>query len=201
VLALENWETSAYLEALGQLFDDADLGELVALYQALPILPHPTALVTRAAEGVRSNMKAVFEAVALRNPYPAEFLDTGAFNQMVLKCLFVGSPLHWVFGLDDRVNGALAGMVCDYARERWAASRSVPPELWRVVGPVADGPMLELLARALREGSDIEKMAVILACTEQSGAAAVIGTADSALVTRIAREGIDWEKLAAWAKE
>ncbi len=45
-------------------------------------------------------MRVVFEAVAHRNPYPAEQLPEAAWNQMVLKALFVGSRLAPIVGLD-----------------------------------------------------------------------------------------------------
>ena len=88
-------------------------------------------------------MRVVFEAVAHRNPYPAEHFAEPAWNQLVLKALFVGSPLDPIVGLDARRNPTLARMLCDYAHERWAASRPVSPELWRCVGPFATGPMLD----------------------------------------------------------
>jgi len=125
LLALPAADAKAHLGVVDQLCEDADLGELVAIYQALPLLPFPEEYRARAAEGIRSNMNAVFEAVALRNPYPSEFLDEPAWNQLVLKCLFVGSPLYLVYGLDDRANPPLAKMLCDYAHERWAANRPV----------------------------------------------------------------------------
>ena len=46
------------------------------------------------AEGIRSNMRAVFEAVAHRNSYPARAVRRAtAGTSMVLKALFVGAPL------------------------------------------------------------------------------------------------------------
>jgi len=149
VLALPQDNTEKYLRMLEQVFTTADVGELVALYQALPLLPYPEQHRARAAEGVRSNMTAVFNAVALRNPYPAEYFDRLAWNQMVLKALFVGSPLHLIQGLDRRANQPLAQMLIDYAHERWAAKRSVSPELWRLVGLFADAAMLADLERSL----------------------------------------------------
>ncbi len=132
VLALPKDDSEKYLHTLDQVFTTADIGELVALYQALPLLPEPERLQKRAAEGVRSNMTAVFNAIALRNPYPAEYFDNLAWNQMVLKALFVGSPLL-IYGLEARMNPQLLRMLLDYADERQAASRSVSLELWRLV--------------------------------------------------------------------
>ena len=48
----------------------ADAAEAIALYRGLPLYPGPERLEPQAAEGVRTNMRAVFEAVAHRNPYP-----------------------------------------------------------------------------------------------------------------------------------
>lgn len=153
-----------FTRALDQLFGAADLGELVCLYQALPLLPWPERHVRRAAEGVRSNMLPVFQAVALRNAYPAAWLDEGAWNQMVLKAVFVGCGLGGITGLDRRANPALARMLADYARERRAASRPVAPDLWRPVGPHAEGQaMLGLLQQALADPDPAQQSAAALA--------------------------------------
>lgn len=123
---------------LDLLFGHADVDEAVALHQALPLLPRPADHVARCAAGIRTNMTAVFVAVAHGNPYPAERLPEAAWNQMVLKAIFVEAGLGPVVGLDARANPALARMLCDFARERRAAGRPVSPELWRCVEPFAD---------------------------------------------------------------
>ena len=53
-------EPEAFVGVLDQLFGVGDVGELVALYQSLPLLPHPAMHVLRAAEGIRTNIKSVF---------------------------------------------------------------------------------------------------------------------------------------------
>ncbi len=178
VLSLPSNDANKYLQTLSQVFAAADVRELVALYQALPLLPYPEKLCDRAAEGIRSNMTAVFNAVALENPYPAEYLDNLAWNQMVLKALFVGSPLHSIQRLDERANPELARMLVDYAHERWAARRDVSPELWRCVGRFANSEILADLERVLTESHAqtdsngkgqqklIERTAAALACAD-----------------------------------
>ena len=178
VLSLPSNDANKYLQTLSQVFAAADVRELVALYQALPLLPYPEKLCDRAAEGIRSNMTAVFNAVALENPYPAEYLDNLAWNQMVLKALFVGSPLHSIQRLDERANPELARMLVDYAHERWAARRDVSPELWRCVGKFANSEILADLERVLTESHAqtdsngkgqqklIERTAAALACAD-----------------------------------
>ena len=153
----------AFVRRLDQLCATADVDELVAFYRGLPLYPDPPRHRMRASEGVRSNMSVVFEAVAHHNPYPAEQLPEEAWNQMVLKALFVGSALDPIVGLDRRANATLARMLGDYAHERWAAGRPVSPELWRCVGPFASGPMLDDLGRVLETGKPPERAAAVLA--------------------------------------
>ena len=141
------------MRRLDQLCATADVDELVAFYLGLAVYPDPPRHRLRAAEGLRTNMSVVFESVAHRNPYPAEQLSEEAWNQMVLKALFIGSPLHPIVGLDRRANSVLARMLCDYAHERWAAGRPVSPELWRCVGPFASGPLLADLGRVLERAA------------------------------------------------
>jgi hypothetical protein len=118
LLSLNGDDAQAFAAELQKLATCADLEELVALYQSLPLLPCPEHHPAFATEGVRSNMTAVFNAVALRNAYPAEHLDEATWNKMVLKAAFVGSPLHLVYILHRRANPALAHMLTDYAHER-----------------------------------------------------------------------------------
>lgn len=176
VLALPQDNATQYLETLERVFTAADIGELIALYQALPLLPYPEQLRTRAAEGIRSNMTAVFNAVALRNPYPAEYLDDLAWNQMILKTLFVGSPLYLIQGLEERANPKLAKMLIDYAHERWTAKRSVSPEIWRLIGKFANTAMLADLERVITDPHPVQQAAAALACAKcpEPGAQALL---------------------------
>ena len=133
LLSLASNNQEQYYILIKQLFKTADVKELTALYQALPFLPEPQLYYHLATEGIRSNMTDVFKAIALYNSYPATYFDELAWNQMVLKALFVGSPLYKIQGLEQRANPTLAKMLVDYAHERQAANRSVSPELWQLV--------------------------------------------------------------------
>jgi len=162
-LQRDSRDRARWLREIAMLFEHADLGELVALHQALPVLPNPDALADRCAEGIRSNMTDVFRAVAHRNPYPSENLSDSAWNQMVLKALFVEVGLADVVGLEERANAALARALCDFAKERWAAGRPVNPEVWLCVGPHADSEGVEALDRALTTGDEATKAAATAA--------------------------------------
>lgn len=172
LLSLPATEPTALVAILDQLSSTGEVGELVAIYQSLPLLPFPEAHVLRAAEGIRTNIKAVFCAVAHSNPYPAEQFNDDQWNQMVLKCQFIGVPMSPIVGLDQRSNPALSAMVLDYIHERTAAKRVVAPELWRCVGRHADDKALSELHTVLTTGSVVEKYAAGLALSESSEPAA-----------------------------
>lgn len=129
MLALPAPDPAPWLTTLDRCFHAGTIEELVALYQTLPLLPHQQLLDLRAAEGVRNAMTPVFAAVALDNPFPAERLADGAFNQMVLKGFFNGLDSRRIVGLDRRRNAELGRMLANYACERRLASRPVDPAL------------------------------------------------------------------------
>lgn len=162
VLSYPETQHELYMAMLDQMMAAGEVSELVALYQMLPLLPGQASHVPRAVEGLRTNIKPVFAAIAHRNPFPVEQFSEAQWNQMVLKALFVELPLWPIVGLDERINEPLMRMLCDYAHERWAAHRAVSPELWRCVGPVANERALEDLAEVLRNGAPAERQAVVL---------------------------------------
>ncbi len=144
----------------------ADYNELIDLYSSLSVISPSEKLTTQAADGLRTNTRAVFESIAHHNPYPAENFDEQRWNHMVLKALFIDSTLGPIIGLDSRRNKNLADMLYDYAKERRAAGRTVSAELWRCVGPFATGELLSELTRVLRSDNNNEQMAAALAVSE-----------------------------------
>lgn len=168
LLSLPHTDADHYSRIVLKLFSTADMGELVALYAALPLLPHPEKFIHQATEGVRTNMGTVYEAIALDNPYPAENFTEAAWNQLVLKTIFTGKSLNRVYGLDERSNPELARMLHDYAHERWAASRPVSPELWRPVGPYINEAILPDIFRLFNSANETEQEAAALACSESN---------------------------------
>ena len=138
-----------FAETFKDLRRTADAAEMIALYRGLPLYPEPEALDFEVGEGLRSNLRPVFEAIAHRNPWPRDHFDEHRWNHMILKALFVGARLAPVVGLAERANPELARILCDYADERWAAGRPVTPELWIPVRPFAGDPKIDAaLARA-----------------------------------------------------
>ena len=144
----------------------ADLSEAITFYRGLSLYPHSAELDSQVGEGLRTNMRAVFESIAHRNAYPREYFDENRWNHMVLKALFIDSSLAPIQGLDERANIDLARILCDYAHERWAAHRTVTPELWRCVGPFARDDMLEDLLKVSNSELLVEQEAALLALSQ-----------------------------------
>ncbi len=194
--ALSERSKTEFLDKLEKLFNSSDVEEAVALYQSLPVLPYPLDLQKRAAEGIRSNMTSVFNAVALRNPYPADYLDEDAWNQIVLKSLFVGSPLYLIQGLDRRSNKNLAHMLVEYAHERWSAGREVSPELWRPVGPFIDQRYIDDIKKVLNHTDAIHKHAGVLALSDSNSteAKALLKEYDD-ILSHIHKQNITWDTI------
>ncbi|MEP3331997.1 EboA domain-containing protein [Sedimentitalea sp.] len=118
----------------------SDVAEMIALYRGLPLYPEPETLDFEVGEGLRSNIRAVFEAIAHDNPYPRDHFDDHRWNHMILKALFVESRLTPILGLRARANPELARILVDYAHERMAAARQVPGDLRIPLEPFRDLP-------------------------------------------------------------
>jgi hypothetical protein len=193
-------ELSRRIADFAALFRDlcrtAEVSEAVAFYRGLPLYERPAELEAQAAEGARSNMRVVFEAVAHRSPYPREHFDEQRWNHMILKALFVGSPLAPIQGLDERRNPELAAMLCDFAHERWAAGRTVSPELWRCVGPFAGEAAVADLKRLLETGTgqDRQAAALALSASPHPGARALLD-AHRDLAHKAAGGALTWDHV------
>jgi len=149
---------SPFSERFKDLRRTSDVAEMIALYRGLPLYPEPETLEFEVGEGLRSNIRAVFEAIAHHNPYPRDHFDEHRWNHMILKALFVDSTLSPIVGLEERANPELARILVDYAQERWAAGRPVTDELWIPVKPFRNDPAIaEQLNKAIRDGQLTEE--------------------------------------------
>jgi hypothetical protein len=189
-------EKEAWLKAVNQLFETGDIHEQQALYAALPVMPYPSDMLNRAIEGCRTNMTIIFDAIALNNPYPAQYFPEANWNQMVLKSIFMQRPIYRIQGLDERRNQALAEIASDFAHERWAAGRNVMPELWRLVIPFLDERLVEDLRKVVFSEDQLEAEAGILAVYQCNyPPAKQLLQACSEEVMAIGYKEITWEKI------
>jgi hypothetical protein len=196
VLASFDGDGAAFAHRLETLARSAEIGEHIAILRGLPLYPAPERLVPIAGEGVRSAVQPVFEAVAHNSPYPAAHFPEPMWNQMAVKALFIGSRLGPIQGLDERRNEELARMLVDYAHERWAARRTVSPELWRCVGPFAGERYFADLLKVFRSGGGEERKAAALALAECPLPEALIALETAPTLWRDIRSGrLTWDHI------
>jgi len=122
-----------FVDTLTTLYRTGSDREQISILRALPFLPDQGNLVPLAREASRTNDVAVFRALACQSAFPARHLPDPAFEQLVLKALFVGVPLDEILNLDSRVTPELKRMVADFADERRAAGRPVPTDVPRLL--------------------------------------------------------------------
>jgi hypothetical protein len=198
LLQLPATDKAVYVKAIEGLFDAADMNEQVALYGALPLLPWPEAWILRTAEGIRSNIGTVTDAIMLDNAYPAANLPEPAWNQLVMKAIFVEKPIHRIIGLDSRANRPLAAVLTDHAHERWAAGRKVNPLIWRLVSPFIDHTNFADIQRVWHSENNAEHEAAALACAAATYAPArQLLEKDPQLKEEIENKTITWDTVAA----
>lgn len=142
----------------------ADTGELETFLKFLVLLPDPENYRSQAVEALRSNIGAVFNAVAMHNPYPALYFNDQQWNQMYLKAAFMQQDLMGILSVEERANKDLVRIISDYAHERWAASREIDPYFWRPVSQFLDGSLLGDMERLFQSESILERRAAALCC-------------------------------------
>ena len=74
VLVVAGDNGNNFADKFSNLCRYADVAEAVALYSGLPLYPEQQLLEPQVGEGLRTNMRSVFEAIAHRNPYPCEHI-------------------------------------------------------------------------------------------------------------------------------
>jgi hypothetical protein len=166
LILLENSAHENSITQIETLFDTAEINESIALLSALPLFNQPEKWLHRATDAVRSNIGDVFNSFAFGNPYSAKYFSELAWNQLVLKCIFNDKPIHLIQGIDRRANQALADMLSDFAHERWAAGRTVPAQVWRLVVNFMNERILNDMATLFLSNDIPNKIAATLVCSQ-----------------------------------
>jgi hypothetical protein len=115
------------------LFLAGELGEQVSLLRTLPALAGAQRFLATAVEACRTNSVDVFEAITCENAYPAACFPELAYNQMVIKTIFLDLQVERIDGLDARITPELVRMAEGLGSERRAAGREVPPDIDYIV--------------------------------------------------------------------
>lgn len=196
ILHIDTSEKGKYLKTIDDLFLAAEVQELVALYSSISLFAWPEDWKLRCAEGIRSNIGFVLESIMYHNPYPAKYLDEKAWNQLVLKAFFTDKDLNKIAGLDEGANAELATTLQDYAHERWAAHRSINPQLWRLTTNFIDNKLLIDLKRLFENGNLRDRQAAALTAfhSDYSSAKALLNEFPE-LLKAIENKELTWTNL------
>ena len=108
-----------------------------------------------------SKGKSTIDAIALKNPFAASYFSQDEWNQMILKAVFMERPIYQIKDIDQRKNEKLAHILFDYARERWAASRRVTPELWRMISGYITEKLFVEMIKKMAEGNAQDQKAML----------------------------------------
>lgn len=124
------------VDEVAALYRFGDAAEKRGVLHALHVLDVGADALPIIQDALRTNDTRLVAAALGR--YGATHLDTAAYRQGVLKCVFVGVPLAEIDGLERRADEELARMLADFARERVAAGRAVPGDVWLVLDHFPD---------------------------------------------------------------
>jgi hypothetical protein len=167
------------------LLASSDMKEQVVIYKSLQYLANAEDFKLEIIDGIRTNMVDVFDAIASENSYAFKYFSEDAWNHMVLKAIFMERPIYRIYGIDDKKNAKLAGILQDFVHERWAAGRAVTPELWRMISGFENDSIFEDLKKTVKSDIDLGKTAAIKVLQESS------------YVSWLADEGIE-ETILSW---
>ena len=118
-------------DELAELYRFGDAAERRGLLRALPYLPVGDGALGLVDDAIRTNDTRLVAAAL--GPYATEHLDDAAYDQAVLKCVFIGVPIAPLDGLPARAKAGTARMLAAFVHERVAAGRDVPAEVWPVI--------------------------------------------------------------------
>jgi hypothetical protein len=142
-------------QSASRLYEHGTAEERRAVLLALDVADDADeSLLALTRDALRGNDTRLITAAL--GTFAAGRLDPAAFRQAVLKCVFCGVPFEDIAGLanpvdgpstcTDRADPELARMLAGFTRERIAAGRAVPDDVWpllrRFPSVVADSGLL-----------------------------------------------------------
>lgn len=181
---------------VANLIQVADTGELETFLKFLILLPNAGDYNQVGVEALRTNIGIIFDAIALKNPYPAIYFNDQQWNQMYLKAAFMQRNLEEVVDVEKRANSDLVRIISDYAHERWAASRDIDPMFWRPVTGFLEGVLLQDMDHLFKSKDKIENLAAALCCyySNQPEAIKLLDKYPD-LKEKVANKAVTWENL------
>ena len=149
------------VKSLTKLISVADTREQISIFKSITYLENASHFTPIVVNGIRTNIVDIFDAIALKNLFAASYFSQDEWNQMILKAVFMERPIYQIKNIDQRKNEKLAHILFDYARERWAASRRVTPELWRMISGYITEKLFVEMIKKIAEGNAPDQKAML----------------------------------------
>lgn len=150
-------------DEIHDLYRFGDAAERRAILRALPFLPGCDRIAAFVEDALRTNDPRLIAAAVSR--YALDQLDDDAFNQAILKCVFVGVPLPDV---TEQATPELARMLAGYVHERVAAGRDVPADVWPLIEAHAPLDLLDAIEAELDHPVRNRREAAAAALTQRT---------------------------------
>lgn len=168
VLLLDAAQKASGLTLVPRAYAQGDEYEREAILKGLIVLDPMGEHCALAVDACRTNVLTMLSAIALDNPYPGRYFGEHEFNQMVLKCLFLGFDVSAVTDLPARLNSSMSRMCYDYLRERMAAGRDFPASIWLTIRVHDIEESQQVFTRYLDSDSERHRYYVTRAIVEQA---------------------------------
>src|SRR5829696_2763237 len=133
---------------LAELYRYGDAAERRGVLRALPFLDLSDRGLGLIDDAIRTNDTRLIAAAL--GPYATEHLGDAAYDQAVLKCVFVGVPITGLDGVPERVTPDGARTLGAFVHERVAAGRDVPGEVWTVIDRYPPAEAIAAIERELQ---------------------------------------------------
>lgn len=156
-------------DELADLYCFGDAAERRGVLRALPYLPLADRGLPLVEDAIRTNDTRLIAAAL--GPYASEHLPDDAYDQALVKCVFVGVPILALDGVPTRVTREGARMLAAFVLERVAAGRDVPPEVWTVIDRAAPEGEIAAIQRELASPFDDRRAAAERALSYREGPA------------------------------
>ncbi len=196
LVAVLEVDKSFFEPKVANIIQVADKGELETFLKFLVLLPNPKKYKHVAVDALRTNIVSVFDAIALKNPYPGLYFSDEEWNQMYLKAAFLERDLSKINDIAIKANKELARIISDYAHERWAARREVDPHFWRPITKFLDDKLLKDMCILFNNENALVKKAASLCCfySENKEAKELLSNYPK-LLQLIKNKELSWETL------
>ena len=135
------------LSTLYKIYDASDTEGRVACLRSLNFVEGRTedALIMIHDAG-RTYLSELMEAGWCHHPFSSKHLSAEELRKAVMKALFCDVSIEGIIGIDQLADQELSRRLSEFANEREAADRMVPPEVWRVASYY---PVPGLIARLI----------------------------------------------------